>query len=387
MEEQQRVIEISPLGKGKRFLLFLGDFFIAFIIAFSLFNLATFPLTKLIFKTDDMYLRYQTNEKEANQLLIDNGIIFKEPNTSSSTFEESVNYTFKVFLSYYLYDEEVADANNPQSQYGHKLENEVIYRYYVTELDEAKYIEAFKQENAADAMFEIGDNFTSIYLKEDYKAPLKMEFEEQKDESKYTNTMKNVRDHVFARLFYLHVYQNIQEKDFVRGDVSYLSLMNDAKNISIKLQWIAVVSSLITTGLAWGITYLLVPLLNKDKRTLTMMVMKVDKVHVGNLAPADNWVTVIQSFYYLIFSLSFTLFLPSVYLGISYVFNLPLLFVFTLVGLIFMIASGAFIIFNQYNRSGVDVLSSAVIVPTSEIENMYQERLEDGRLPSQGTNE
>ena len=144
-EQEQKVIEISPLSKGKRFLLFLGDFFIAFIIAFTLFNLATFPLTKLIFKTDDMYLRYQNNEKEANQLLIDNGFLFKEPNASVSTFEESVNYTFKVFLSYYLYDEEVADANNPQSQYGHKLENEVNYKYYVAELDEAKYIEAFKQ--------------------------------------------------------------------------------------------------------------------------------------------------------------------------------------------------------------------------------------------------
>ena len=52
-EQEQKVIEISPLSKGKRFLLFLGDFFIAFIIAFTLFNLATFPLTKLIFKTDD----------------------------------------------------------------------------------------------------------------------------------------------------------------------------------------------------------------------------------------------------------------------------------------------------------------------------------------------
>ena len=386
-EQEQKIIEISPLSKGKRFLLFLGDFFIAFIIAFSLFNLATFPLTKLIFKTDDMYLKYQNNEKEANQLLIDNGFLFKEPNASVSTFEESVNYTFKVFLSYYLYDEEVPDANNPQSQYGHKLENEVIYKYFTTELDEAKYIEAFKQENEKHQMFEIGDNFASISLKADYKAPLKMEFEEQQNESKYTNTMKNMRDHVFARLFYLHVYQNIQEKDFVRGSVSYLSLMNDAKNISIELQWIAVVSSLITTGLAWGVVYLLVPLLNKDKRTLTMMVMKLDKVHVTNLAPADNWVTVIQSFYYLIFSLSFAIFLPSVYLGISYVFNLPLLFVFTFVGLLFMIASGAFIIFNEYNRSGVDILSSAVIVPTSEIENMYQERLEDGRLPSQGTDE
>ena len=382
-ENNQHVIEIRPLSKWKRFLLFLGDFFITFIIAFSLFNLATFPLTKVICKTDEKYLSYQRYENEANQLLIDSGFLFKVPKASNPSFEESVNYTFKVFLSYYAYDEESPDSNNPQ--YGHKIENEVVYKYFTTVFDEAKYIEAFKQENASDLMFEVGNDFASIKLKDDYKKLLASELVEQTNEEKYTDSMKNVRDHLFARLFYLHVYKNITENDYVKDGVSYNSLMKNAKDVSISLQWVAVISSLITTVISWALIYLVYPLINKEKRTPTMSIMKLDKIHFRTLGPSDNWITVVQSFYYLLFTLAFTIFLPSVYLGISYVFNLPLLIIFTLVGLLLMIASGIFIIVNEYNRSGVDILSSAVIVPTSELDNMYKERLDDGRLSSEGT--
>ena len=42
------------------------------------------------------------------------------------------------------------------------------------------------------------------------------------------------------------------------------------------------------------------------------------------------------------------------------------------------------IIFNQYNRSGGDILAFIVLVPTEEVDKLYRERLEDGCISSDG---
>ena len=130
MEEvkEKKVINISPISKWKRILIFLGDYFAAFIVSFILFNLAIFPLAKNIFSTEKQSLKARDYEIAANEVLIKDGLIFRS-SSNEQTLEEHVNYTFKVFLSYYVFDEENPDPDHPQ--YGHKIENEVIRHFFV----------------------------------------------------------------------------------------------------------------------------------------------------------------------------------------------------------------------------------------------------------------
>ena len=95
--ENNNVIEIRPVSKWKRFLTFLGDYFIAFIISFTLFNLAIFPLAKIIFNTQSQSENARYLEQTAINMLIDDGYLYAP--RESAEFEEDVNYTFKVFLS------------------------------------------------------------------------------------------------------------------------------------------------------------------------------------------------------------------------------------------------------------------------------------------------
>ena len=380
-EVEKKVIELKPLGKCKRILLFLGDFFIAFIISFTLFNIAVFPIAKTIFKTDDKYNSAENYERQATQLLVDNSFLFADPQKAYPSFEEDVNYTFKVFLSYYAFDEIQPDSNNPQ--YGHKLENEVIYTYYSTQLTVEKYIADFKELNKEDSFFEIGDTFESIKLKNDYKELLSGELLEV-SEDKYSSHMTNFRDHIFARLFYLKVYQNILDHDFVKNGVSYDNLVQKSREISKNLQWIAVGASLVSAALGWSVVYLIYPLINGERRTMTMSVMKVDKLNIKNLGPTNRKTVLVQSFYSFIISLTGVVFLPAIYFGLAYVFNLPLLFVLSIIGFILIIGFAIPIIFNQYNRSGGDILAFIVLVPTEEVDKLYRERLEDGCISSDG---
>ena len=381
-ENTPKIIDIKPLNKWKRILVFLGDYFISFIISFALFNVLLFPLAKIAFHTEEKYALSLNYEKQATDLLIDNGFLFKEPSKSLPSFEEDVNYSFKVFLSYYAFDNENADANNPQ--YGHKVENEIIYHYFKNVLDEDSYISAFTQENAEDLFFDIGPDFTSIKLKNEYKNLLANELLEVTDEDNYSSLMINFRDHLFARLFYIHVYNHITANDLVIDGVSYNNLVMQARQISKRLQWIVVITSLLSTFIGFSFSYLLYPLINKDKRTFTMSILKVDRLNFNNLSSCDNKAVLIASFYHLIFVLSFAIFQGSLYFGLAYMFNLPLLLIFGAISLLAIIISGMFILLNEYNRSGSDILSFVVLVPTSEIDNLYKEQLDERCLSSEG---
>ena len=375
-EKEENIIELRPLSKWKRLLVFLGDYAITFIISFILFNLAIFPLSKIMFDTQKRSEKADYLEQQALNMLREDKYLYSK--TEASSFEERVNYTFKVFLSYYAFDEVEVDENN--KQFGHKEDNEVIRNYYLNVIkDESLYIKDFKEVNAKDEMFTIGETAYDIALKNDYKNQLANELLEVKDESKYSLMMTNFRDHVFARLFYIHVYNHITENDYVKNGHSFNGYLKEMKDIMKSLQWVATGASLVSIAFAWGISYLFYPLVNKEKRTITMSAMRLSKLNHKQLSVIENRNILIQSFYHLVFSLSASLFMPILFFGLAYSFNLPLLFILSMISLVLIIASGVFIIFNEHNRSLSDILTNVVLLPTSEIDNMYRESLENGR--------
>lgn len=374
MEEENKVkvINLNPLSKWKRILLFLGDYAITFILSFIFFNLAVFPLGKLICQTEKQSLKAVEYQEKANDLLIEGGLIFDD-SIRDDNFENDVNYTFKVFLSYYAFDsEESPDKSNPQ--YGHKAENEVIRNYFLNHLhNEADYLAAFKDVNSKDNMFDIGETAYDISLKKDYKLLLGSELLEISDESQYSTQMTNLRDHVFARLFYIYIYQNdILENDFVINDRSYLGYLNNSKKIYENLNWVPVVCSFISVVLSWAGVFLIYPMINEERRTPTGSVMKSNSLSFKRLSAIDRKIVGIQSFYSLILNLSIMIFLPVLFFGLPYCFNLPLLFIFMVISFSLMLVSLFFVLFNEHNRSGSDILTSTVIVPASELDELYK---------------
>lgn len=375
-ETKENIIEIRPVTKWKRFLVFLADYFITFIISFTLFNLAIFPLAKVVFNTQKQSEQALVLERKATNLLKDDGYLFVP--SADASFEEDVNYTFKVFLSYYAFNEGTPDAQHPQ--YGHRLENEVIRKYYENVInDTSLFISDFKEVNKADEMFVVGDSVDSIALKDDYKTMLANELLEVSDESKYSNAMLNFRDHVFAKLFYLHVYDHIMTNDYVKDGVSFKKCLEEARDIMRSLQWVATGSVLFTILVSWSITFVIYPLINKDRKTIGAHAMRISKLHYKSLGPINKSSVMIQSFYQFLFVLSSGLFLPILFFGMSYTFNLPLLFILSFISFGLMIVSGLFILFNEYNRSGMDLLTNIVLLPDSEIDMMYRVDINDGK--------
>ena len=376
MSEEKKVIEITPLSKWKRILLFLGDYFITFILSFTLFNLLIFPVAKIITQTDKQMAHINELSIKADSLLINEGFVFESP--SGGDLENHLKYTFKVFLSYYAFDEVDADANNPQ--YGHKEANEVIKHYFIDyRHNESGYYQSFAKVNEKDNMFVVDADAKSITLKSDYKSLLGSELLEVTDESNYSTHMKNMRDNVFSMLFFTYVYQDILDNDFVKDGVSYNKTMDEAERIIKNMQWIPSISAIISVVISLGAVYLLYPMINSERRTPTMSAMRLSKIEARNLSNIDRGKVAIESFYSLILVLSSAIFMPILFFGIAYCFNLPLLFIFFVISMFSMLASLFFILFNQYNRSGSDILVSNVVLQTSELDMLYlKQNNEDG---------
>ena len=329
----------------------------------------------MVFGTQKQSEQALALERKATKLLVDDGYLYAPKEISS--FEEDVNYTFKIFLSYYAFDDEVADSNH--QEYGHKLVNEVIRKYYEDVIkNPSSYINDFEEVNT-DGMFDIGATVDDIALKSDYKTMLANELLEVSDESKFSEAMTNFRDHIFAKLFYLKVYAHITTNDYVKDGVSFNKCLEEARDIMRNLQWVATGSVLFSTLLTWSIVFVIYPLVNKDHKTIANSAMHISKLHYKSLGPIGKSSVMIQSFYQLLFMLSSTLFLPILYFGFSYSFNLPLLFVFSVISIVLMIASMMFIFFNEYNRSGSDILTNIVLLPDSEIDMMYRVDINDGQ--------
>ena len=374
MEEnktKQRIIDIKPVTKWKRILIFLGDFFITFLLGLILYNVAGFPLTNVITGASEKSKLSETKLQESTDMLIESGFLYYAPEVENKpkTFENAVAYTFDVFISYYLYDVETPLQTNPQL--GHKIENEVIRTYYINhKKDPAKYLEIWTTENKIDNFFNVGDSIDSIAIKPEFKESLKLQFEEKKD-GKYSEQLTLIKDNIFGRLFYLGVYLDIETNDLIIGEKSYKTLLNQVKTINKELDWAVSVGAIIVAFVSSSIVYLIFPLIHKENRTPTMHILKIDKLNIFNLNYVKKKNVLLGYILNFILSLGGVLFYPVMQFGIAYCFNLPLLFVFLLISVALMLISCGIIIFNQYNRSGSDLLSFSVLVPTSELDKMY----------------
>ena len=129
LDFEKNAVDIEPLKKGKRILVFLADFFLVYIITFLLFNVAVAPIGKLITSFDKKDEVYSEAQDELYNHYFQSKVLLKDSSFESYDVTAGLEYTFNCWLSYYVLDAE--ESINPSfPQYGHKLENENVYHFY-----------------------------------------------------------------------------------------------------------------------------------------------------------------------------------------------------------------------------------------------------------------
>lgn len=370
MEEEKKYVDVLPLNKGKRMLVYLADLFLNFILSFLLINVAVMPIAKAVSNYTYKTALYNENVEIMHDILYGNKLVFVSPDYTKTEINPNIEYTFDCWLSYYVIDGEVSPhAKYPQ--YGHKIENEVVSHYYKDiKGDVAPYVTLFNHYNENDHYFdESGGQFTLKSINKAAVLPYFDEKDELTEEGK--NIYNNIKSNVFMPLF-SEVFTEINKNDLSYDGHSYLKSQSIVTTVNTYRDHLLYYTVFITFVLSWGIYYLLIPLLNKNRKTLSMMMMRVERINVSRLYICKRGEAAISALYQLIANLFIVFFLPLTFVSFSYLFSLNVLFSFVMLSLVFNIVSMFFILFNSFNRSLSDIFSRSVMITTDKLDEIYR---------------
>ena len=371
---QENYIDIHPLKKGRRILVFLADFFIHFILTYLIFNIAAAPIGKAatnynakneehVLTTLDMYDHYYNSK-----------VLLRDSGFDRTDVTAGVEYTYRCFLSYFVLDtEESIDTKTPQ--YGHKKENNTIYHFYHDIRNkEQTYFDSFNYYNKKDNYFEYNESTKEYNLKIEVKNEL-YAFYDPKDAmgdigQKY---YKDISNNLFNPLL-AEVMNDIEKNDLhYEGETrSYLECKNRIKELETYHGNLMTVCAYISHVLVWAGLFLIFPLINKNRKTLAMLFMKIERVDFYSMNHTKKRMVVASALYSLFATLLGIMFIPSMLVPFNTLFTLNYLLYGTVFSGILLIISLFFLIFNQYNRSLTDYLSNSLYLTSEEMDNVYR---------------
>lgn len=376
VNQNDKYVDIHPLKKGKRALVFLADFFIHFILSFLLFIIAVAPIGKAITNYESKNDEHVLTTLEMYDHYYKSGVVLRDSDIEKTDVTAGIEYTYRCFLSYFVLDEEES-IDSSHAQYGHKLENNVIYHFYhdIRNNDQT-YIDSFKYYNEKDNYFNYSDSDKAFYLKNEVKNELHA-FYDPKDEMGNIGKdyYSNILEHVFNPML-AEVMKDIEQNDlhYDGEDHSFLECKTRIKEIESYHDTLMTICAFISHFVIWAALFLITPLFNKNKKTLGMMLMKIERVNFYSLNLVKGNMSAITSIYYLFANLLGIMFVPSLLVPFNNLFALSILVYSTLFSTILLIGSAIFMIFNQYNRTLVDYLSNTLYLTSEEMDEVYRAR-------------
>lgn len=373
MEEntaEKKVMNILPLGKGRRILLFLADFFLNFILAFILFFLVSFPLGKVFTSYNARNDAYTNNLNKRGYVLVSSEILIKCPTYELFDITSHVDFTSDCFLSYYAMDEET-QSNLKYQEFGHKEINQVFHKYFINILgDSDKFISLFDHYNEKYQYFERSG--TTIVLKDEVKAQVYPSFFKNESVSSLGNTyITNIKNSVYYPM-YSEIMDSIQKNDLVYGDYSYNTLQSQIKLFEKYIYDLIQYTSLITVFISTAVLYLIIPLANRSHKTIGMIIMKIEKVNIHSLNYIKKPVVGLSFVYQLFLVFLICFFIPMTSLSFVEMFKIQSLFILGIFSILMMLINLIYLLFDKFNRTLFDRLLSAIHLPTSELDDVYR---------------
>ena len=373
-EEQKEkvVVEVTPIKKGRRVLVFLADFFLAFLATFVFLNVMVMPIAQAITGFDAKKNAHNNSLKMMYKILYENKVVLPYAGNDDNDLNSNVEYTFNCWLSYYSLDEETSpDTKYPQ--YGHKVDNKVIYHYFIDiRNNNESYVSLFEHYNDTNKYFVYDTN--DYKLNDLVKEKVAPYLDPKVESGSETKTLvKNIKSNVFLPMF-AEVFTDIKQNDLTYEENSYnhcQAVINEFDQFTKVLLSFTV---LIAHFLAVTVLYLVIPLINKNRKTIAMMMMRIERVNISRLYICKRVEMIGTYVYALVTNALYTIILPISFVSLAFIFSINTIVILSLLSLVLVLTSLIFMLFNPYNRTLSDVVSKSVLISTDKLDEIYRAR-------------
>ena len=359
--KEKKTLDVYPLKKGKRTLVYLSDLVISFFLSFLIFTFVAIPISESVTGLKGRQNESHAARVERNNVLAGNKLLFLK--YEDQTLEEAMTYTGEQYFRYY--SDSAVSVSNPD-----------IFRnfYFTVRNYEDKYIDAVKKSDVG-GFFTIDEATKVITLKAEYKDEFHDGF---LPGNELTGKGKTDYNNVYSTFFY-NIYglmlRDIQENDLTyTGLRSYLTCQNVINNYEKFFNTVAVIDVYSSFVLSCVIYYLIVPMFTPRHKTVAMLLIKVERAEKDTLELLTKKNIVFSFFYNMIFNLWTVFFVPIMGVGLVATFELPSIFAISLISLFFVLISLIVMLFDQYNRPLSDQLIHCVSLDTSTLEDIYRVR-------------
>jgi hypothetical protein len=349
---KQEPLDIYPLGKIRRILLSLADYFLFFIIGIFVFTIASYPLARLAVNADS--LEQERNDNAAVQLRL----LYDQKLLVSST-PNSLNFTTDIATSEKEFIKDNLQGNadyNPFSVFyvTHGGENlsQLAERYKI--YDKTPF---FSTSPASNGYLPLLEKYQSEF------APLldpknALTSEGQSDLTAFAND--------FFLPFYHALINDLTAGKILKENDPLLSYRDKvARNAEIKksLDLALIVSCYCTYFLVGGLLFILMPCLNDKGKTLGEWLLKKVRVGSDNLALLPRRERALNSVFHFVLDLSFVPFLPLAYFAsVTNLFDLPALDFVALASFALSLISLVVLLAHPYNKDLLDFASRSIVI-------------------------
>lgn len=361
LEKKKKEVYIEPLGKWKRILSFLSDFFINLILTLILFNLAIYPLGGLVFQSSSRYKAYQGSLDARDSVLYGNNLLFAKDaeKTSNDKFDTNLEYTFDVFLKGFVTGE------------GEGFD---IFKHYAVDIrnDRELYVSFFTKYDADNTYFIVTDGNAS--LKDAYIEEWTPFFDPDDTPSIKAQTDRTSFQSSFFLKSYSYLLADIYENDLAYVDISYKEMQDRIYSYSSAVETLIVSSVFVSYALSSIISYIIIPMITKRRRTLSMLFLHHERVDSKSFECLSRPRNLMLSIYGFALGMGALFFVPYPIVSFNELFSLGYLFPISLISLSLALGSLIMLLIDQYNRDMSDRFTSSVMISEEALDEIYRNK-------------
>ena len=376
--KETKVIDILPIGKGNRILTFLGDLFLNLILSFLLFSFIVTPTAKQISNFENLNHEHETVSEKMYSLFYKNNLVYKYEDYPEYDLVDNIDYTFNYFISYYACDNETQLIS---PEFGNDLKNQVIYHYFNdllpgNNINNIEYYRTLMIRYDNNTYFQADSNETTFKLKDEYKNQIEAKFDSRNEMSELGKTyFEEIKSKVYLPMF-AEIMECIKIYDLTHSevDLSYLECVQRIKELEDYHEQLLTSTTIVSFVTSTLVYYLLIPFITGNKRTLAMLFMRNERVAYPSLDHLKNSSYIGNAIFSIFSNLSFAFLLPLTLVPFNILFTYSILIYLSLIGLVVDICSLFFVLFNEYNKTWSDVITSTIYIKTTDLDEIYRSR-------------